>query len=54
MIYRLLGGTPDDSLNGTTVLNTYALMHGASVLRVHDVRAAVEAVRITRQLIPSE
>lgn len=54
MIYRLLGGTPDDSLNGTTVLNTYALMHGASVLRVHDVRAAVEAVCITRQLIPSE
>lgn len=51
MIYRLLGGTPDDSLNGTTVLHTYALMHGANILRVHDVRAAVEAVRITRKLI---
>ena len=51
MIYRLLGGTPDDSLNGTTVLHTYALMHGANILRVHDVRAAAEAVRITRKLI---
>lgn len=46
MIYRFLGGTPDSSLNGTTVLNTYALLNGASILRVHDVRAAVEAVRI--------
>ena len=52
MIYRLLGGTPDDSLNGTTVLHTYALMHGANILRVHDVRAAAEAVRITRRLLP--
>ena len=51
MIYRLLDTTPDDSLNGTTVLHTYALMHGANILRVHDVRAAVEAVRITRKLI---
>ena len=51
MIYRLLGGTPEDSLNGTTVLHTYALMHGANILRVHDVRAAAEAVRITRKLI---
>ena len=54
MIYRLLGGTPDDSLNGTTVLHTYALMHGANILRVHDVRAAVEAVRITRRLLPPD
>ena len=54
MIYRLLGGTPDDSLNGTTVLNTYALMHGANILRVHDVRAAVEAVRLTRRLLPPD
>ena len=52
MIYRLLGTTPDDSLNGTTVLHTYALMHGANILRVHDVRAAAEAVRITRRLLP--
>lgn len=46
MIYRLLGGTADDALNGTTVLNTLALAAGAHILRVHDVRAAVEAVRI--------
>ena len=52
MIYRLLGGTPEGSLNGTTVLHTYALMHGANILRVHDVRAAAEAVRITRRLLP--
>ena len=52
MIYRLLDTTPEDSLNGTTVLHTYALMHGANILRVHDVRAAAEAVRITRRLLP--
>ncbi len=46
MIYKLLGGTPQTSLNGTTVLNTIALMKGAHILRVHDVRAAVEAKRI--------
>ena len=50
MIYKLLGGTPADSLNGTTVLNTYALLNGADILRVHDVRAAVEAVQIIEQL----
>lgn len=46
MIYRLLDTDADHALNGTSVLNTYALMHGASILRVHDVREAVEAVRI--------
>lgn len=46
MIYRLLGGTPQDALNGTTVLDTIALMKGADILRVHDVREAVEAVTI--------
>lgn len=46
MIYRRLGGSPADSLNGTTVLNTIALTKGASILRVHDVREAVECVRI--------
>ena len=46
MIYKLLGGTPDDALNGTTVLNTIALMKGAAILRVHDVKEAVEVVRI--------
>lgn len=50
MIYKLLGGTPTESLNGTTVLNTYALLNGANILRVHDVKAAVEAVRIFKQL----
>lgn len=50
MIYKLLGGTPMDSLNGTTVLNTYALLNGAHILRVHDVRAAVEAVKIVSQI----
>lgn len=46
MIYRLLGGTPQEALNGTTVLDTVALMKGANILRVHDVREAVEAVKI--------
>lgn len=46
LIYKFLGGTPADSLNGTTVLNTFALLHGANILRVHDVKAAVEAVRL--------
>ena len=46
MIYKLLGGTPQTSLNGTTVLNTVALMKGANILRVHDVKEAVEAKRI--------
>lgn len=50
MIYNYLGGTPADSLNGTTILNTYALMNGADILRVHDVRAAVEAVKIITKL----
>lgn len=49
MIYKLLGGTPADSLNGTTVLHTYALLHGASILRVHDVKAAVEVRTIINQ-----
>ncbi|MCR5076426.1 MAG: dihydropteroate synthase [Prevotella sp.] len=46
MIHQLLGITPAESLNGTTVLNTIALLKGANILRVHDVREAVEAVRI--------
>lgn len=50
MIYKFLGGTPADSLNGTTVLNTFALLNGADILRVHDVKAAVEAVRIIDKL----
>lgn len=46
MIYKLIGGTPLTSLNGTTVLNTIALTKGAHILRVHDVKQAVEAKRI--------
>lgn len=50
MIYKLLDTTPADALNGTTVLNTVALMKGAHILRVHDVREAAEAVKITGAL----
>lgn len=50
MIYRLLDSTPAESLNGTSVLHTFALLNGADILRVHDVREAVEAVRIVDQL----
>lgn len=50
MIYRLIGGTPETSLNGTTVLNTIALAKGAHILRVHDVRAAAEAVSIVEAM----
>jgi len=46
MVYQLLGCTPQDALNGTTVLNTMALERGASILRVHDVRQAREAVEL--------
>lgn len=46
MIYKLTGGTPQTSLNGTTVLNTISLVKGAHILRVHDVRAAAEAKQI--------
>ncbi|MBL4678521.1 MAG: dihydropteroate synthase [Mucilaginibacter sp.] len=46
MIYDLLGVTAEEALNGTTALNTIALMKGANILRVHDVKEAVEAVAI--------
>ena len=46
MIYKLVGGNRSTALNGTTVLNTAALFKGAGILRVHDVREAVEAVQI--------
>ena len=51
MIYRLLGGTPESALNGTSVLNTLALMKGASILRVHDVKEAVEVVQIVKKML---
>ena len=50
MIYRLIGGTPADALNGTTALNTIALLQGAHILRVHDVKAAAEAVQIVEKM----
>jgi len=50
MIYKKFGCTPNESLNGTTALNTIALMKGASILRVHDVREAVECVSIVQQI----
>ncbi|MDR2956236.1 MAG: dihydropteroate synthase [Prevotella sp.] len=50
MISNLLGTTPAENLNGTTVLNTFALLNGANILRVHDVKEAVEAVKIVQKL----
>ena len=50
MIFRLIGGDPTTSLNGTTVLNTISLLKGATILRVHDVREAWEAIQITGKL----
>lgn len=52
MIYKLLGTTPKESLNGTTALNVLALIGGANILRVHDVKEAVEAVKIVTKTIP--
>lgn len=46
MIYKFLGTTPAEALNGTTALNTIALMKGANILRVHDVKEAVETVKL--------
>lgn len=51
MIYRLFGSTPQDALNGTTVLDTIALMKGADVIRVHDVREAVETVKMVEKIV---
>jgi len=50
MIWKLLGCSPAEALNSTTVLNTLALVKGASILRVHDVKEAMECVKITQQL----
>ena len=53
MIYKHFGYTPEESLNGTTILNTLALLGGADILRVHDVKEAVEAVKIVSKTIQS-
>lgn len=50
MIYKLLGSNPEEALNGTSVVNALALMGGTDILRVHDVREAVEAVRILNMI----
>lgn len=50
MVYRQLGVTPDEALNGTTALNTVALMKGAHILRVHDVKACRECIQIVEKL----
>ena len=50
LIYKTLGTTPDEALNGTTVLNTVSLLKGANILRVHDVKEAVECVKLTGRL----
>lgn len=55
MIYKLVGGDPTTALNGTTVLNTAALLKGVGILRVHDVQEAVESVKIVSAIqSPSE
>jgi len=49
MIYKTLGITPEESLNGTTALNMYALTKGASILRVHDVKEAKQTIDLFNQ-----
>lgn len=51
MIYNLLGSNPEGALNGTSVLNTIALLKGSNILRVHDVKAAVEVVQIVKKIL---
>ncbi len=50
MIYKVLNSTPQEALNGTTVLNTFALERGAKILRVHDVKEAKETITLWKQL----
>ncbi len=49
MIYKTLNSTPQEALNGTTVLNTTALLNGSSILRVHDVKEAIECIHLLNQ-----
>lgn len=51
MIYKLLGSSPAEALNGTTVINTMSLLKGASILRVHDVKECVETVKIVKATV---
>lgn len=50
-IYKTLGVTAADALNGTTVMNTVALLHGADMLRVHDVKEAREAIKLVSEIL---
>lgn len=50
MIYNYLESTPEEALNGTSVLNTIALQNGADVLRVHDVKQAKETLRLLQKV----
>lgn len=54
MVYRLLGVTPEEALNGTSILHAFALERGAKILRVHDVAPAVEVIRIYEAMHPYE
>jgi len=51
MIYKYLNTSPDEALNGTTSLNTIALLQGSNILRVHDVKEAVEAIQLVNKLL---
>ena len=51
MIYKWIGGTPDTALAGTTALHTAAIMKGASILRVHDVKAASDTIAVTQKML---
>jgi len=50
MIYKYIGGSPESSLNGTTILNTISLLKGANILRVHDVKECREVVKIVKKM----
>src|SRR3712207_9440669 len=54
MIYKLVGGDATTALNGTTALNTLALMKGASILRVHEIKEAVETVSIYTKMTTAD
>ncbi len=54
MIQKLLDITPEDALNGTTVLNTFALLGGANIIRVHDVKEAKETIKLTEKFLNSK
>ena len=52
MIYKALGTTADESLNGTTALHMAALLQGSNILRVHDVKEAMETITLFKELMP--